>query len=306
MGILTSLIVLQMAEQLDPITSGKATMICDSQSALRNAFKTGPIGVKSTTQDEYDILLEILNLRRTLRTYVTPAWIESTKTMMHLTVEQQINADAHKQAMKRLQDDDQTNMIDLTAILENQTVSVFSNGNIITTSLPQQIITNMHYEPLKDKLKKDNECSDTIFNMVDWHNFHSAIHNYPRAHRISLSKLSHGLWNINAQNHKYYGVPNTCPLCKIAAETLDHVFHCSALTAQEHRETELSQYKAKFQKIKTPPEIKSLILAGITQSPCKSHRHPPAYREAQQPLELKETQTQQAEILVGVSSYKVI
>jgi hypothetical protein len=58
--------------------TGRATIICDSQSALRNAFKTGPIGVKSSTQDEYDILLDILNLRKTLRTSVTPAWIEST------------------------------------------------------------------------------------------------------------------------------------------------------------------------------------------------------------------------------------
>jgi hypothetical protein len=70
--------------------------------------------------------------------------------------------------------------------------------------------------------------------------------------------------------------------------------HCSAPTAKDRWEAELSQYKAKLQKIKIPPEIESLLLAGITQSPCKSHRHPPAYGEAQQHIENREAQTQQA------------
>jgi hypothetical protein len=159
MGILTSLIVLQKAEESYPIKSGRATIISDSQSALQNTFKTGPIGVKSARQDGYDILLDILNLRRTLRTSVTPAWIESTKTMTHLTEEQQINAEAHELAIKWLRDDDQTNTIDLTNILENQTVSVLSNGKIITSGLPQQITTNIHYEPLKEKFKKKNSLT---------------------------------------------------------------------------------------------------------------------------------------------------
>ena len=71
--------------------------------------------------------------------------------MKHLTAEQQINAEAHELAIKWLRDDDQTNTIDLTNILENQTVSVLSNGKIITSGLPQQITTNIHYEPFKEK-----------------------------------------------------------------------------------------------------------------------------------------------------------
>jgi hypothetical protein len=183
--------------------------------------------------------------------------------MKHLTAEQQINAEAHELAIKWLRDDDKTDMIDLTDILENQIVSVLSNGKIITSGLPQQITTNIAIE---GEIEKDNEWLDNICNTVDWRNYHRAIRSYPRAHRMSLSKLSHGLWNTNPQNHKYYGTPNTCPFCHLAGETLDHVFHCSAPTAKDHQEAELNLCSAKLQKIKTPSEIESLLLAEITQS----------------------------------------
>jgi hypothetical protein len=104
--------------------------------------------------------------------------------MKHLTAEQQINAEAHELAIKWLRDDDKTDMIDLTDILENQIVSVLSNGKIITSGLPQQITTNIAIE---GDIEKDNEWLDNIFNTVDWPEPSAAILEHIECHYPSLA-----------------------------------------------------------------------------------------------------------------------
>jgi hypothetical protein len=47
---------------------GSATLICDCQQALRRALKTGPAGIKTATQDEYDLILYIHQLYNQLKT----------------------------------------------------------------------------------------------------------------------------------------------------------------------------------------------------------------------------------------------
>jgi glutaredoxin-related protein len=47
-------------------------VVRDSQKALKQALKEGTIGVKTATQDEYDLVLAIQDIWRSLSIRVTP------------------------------------------------------------------------------------------------------------------------------------------------------------------------------------------------------------------------------------------
>jgi len=74
-------------------------------------------------------------------------------------------------------------------------ISVLHNGEAVTRRLPQLVAAECHYGNLKLKLIKDNKWSEKVFQDIDWTSYHKAILDLPRPQRLSISKLSHGLWN---------------------------------------------------------------------------------------------------------------
>jgi hypothetical protein len=58
-SILASLLILKHVEEQREIKEGRAFITTTGQKALRTALRRGPIGVKSATQAEYDIVLAI-------------------------------------------------------------------------------------------------------------------------------------------------------------------------------------------------------------------------------------------------------
>jgi len=108
------------------------------------------------------------------------------------------NAAAHALAVKRLQSTICTGFDD--AYVADTEITVLHHSIPITNGLPQLILADIHYEPLAKKLKKDNHWTDPTFNSIDWPSYHQAIISLSRPRRISISKLSHGLWNTNTQN----------------------------------------------------------------------------------------------------------
>jgi len=99
---------------------------------------------------------------------------------------------------------------------------------------------------------------------VDWSAYKTAIGRLPRAHRISITKMSHQLWNTNEQNHKYYGQSASCPYCQSHKETLPHVFTCTHQLANHNRTIALEQLQASLRAI-TPVNLFDCILFGLTQ-----------------------------------------
>jgi hypothetical protein len=100
----------------------------------------------------------------------------------------------------------------------------------------------------------------------------------PRSHRVSITKLSQGLWNTNVQNGKFYGHLNTCPYCHTEKETIQHIFVCDHKIAQQERDTALTTYKVTLISKRTPPQLVDTIVAGITigitQSLPRNSDHP--------------------------------
>jgi hypothetical protein len=58
------------------ITEGKAILYNNCQKAIQWAFKEGPVGIKEATQDKYDIIMEITQIRESMSVKVEAIWVE--------------------------------------------------------------------------------------------------------------------------------------------------------------------------------------------------------------------------------------
>jgi ribonuclease HI len=265
-AILVSMIILQHATRSCKVQGGgKVTILSDCQKALRQGLKVGPIGVKEATQDEYDIILNILQIRDEIGIEVALQWVPGHGSYTDVSIEQQLNAAAHQLAIQHLRSN-HTNALKVSIqdLPTSQTVMVLYKSLPVTGGLPQQIINNIHYTPLRDKIMKDNNWTEEIFDSVDWSSFHEAILSVPRSHRVLISKLSHGLWNTNMQNRRFYGHSNICPICNCQPETLEHVFRCNAPQAISFRETAAASFKAGLSSAGTPRIIAESLLQGVS------------------------------------------
>jgi len=150
-GILASLIILKHVEQTSEAIQGSVTIVSDCQWALRQALTGGPAGVKTATQDEYDVILAIHHVQSQLTIQINLMWVESHCTS-DLSEEQQLNMEAYQLAISRLKSSSHQTLVKGEPL--SLTLTVLHEDNIITAGLPQQILTNIHYDPLCKKILK--------------------------------------------------------------------------------------------------------------------------------------------------------
>jgi hypothetical protein len=62
--------------------------------------------------------------------------------------------------------------------------------------------------------------------MVDCSALEECLTHLPRVQQSSYCKLLHGILNTKAQNNRFYGKSNLCPICNLFPETMQDVFHC--------------------------------------------------------------------------------
>jgi hypothetical protein len=268
LGLYAALLIVQWVEELHPLEEGAALLISDSDKALKRVFRVGPIGVKDATQDEYDLILAIRRLHSTLSTKLTHQWTPGHPTASDPRGEQVKNATAHSLAVQRLQEPIHSGFDD--CYIEAPTISVLHKGVPITRGLPQQITADLHYSNLKCKLQKDNNWTEPQFLQVDWDSYHKAIISLPRPRRLTITKLSHNLWNTNSQNQKYYGQEPNCPCCP-ATETQEHVFLCPSSHTVQARESATTALRTTLVSAGTPP----LVLEALLHAFHPLHTSPP-------------------------------
>jgi hypothetical protein len=138
---------------------------------------------------------------------------------------------------------------------------LFLNFFLVTKNENITISTKL---PLQLKIQKDTGWSDTQFHQVAWSSFYAAIRRIPWAHRISITKLAHSLWNMNVQNKKYYSQTDPCPICKKTAETTSHIYQCSHPSAIAIFQDILSAFQSTMSQ-STPPELLTMITSGLRQ-----------------------------------------
>jgi len=151
-------------------------------------------------------------------------------------------------------------------------ISVFHNNKELTDDLYSTIKNLAYTKPLKEKLQKDNSWGEDEFQSVDWDAFYTTIRRTPRSHRISITKLSHQLWNTNLQNNKYYNQSNKCPICQSATEDFNHLFHCPHPSASTNR-TEAMHHLIKTIQPCTPPIILETLNVSLNQWTTTGHVH---------------------------------
>jgi len=262
-GILAALLTLQWMEETHP-GDGTATLYTDCQKAIKNSLKQGPLGIKDATQDEYDIILAIRTIRHQLRTKLMPMWTPGHQETANCRGEQVRNAHAHALAVRRLHSPVASPYDD--NYVAHQIITAYYNSNPITSGLPQQVTSNIHYLPLKRKILRDTKWSEETFNSVDWAAHHSALLLLPRTRRLAVSKLIHGLWNVNRQNAIYYQESSACPYCP-DTETMEHLFCCPSAPAVATRTDAIRTLGSTLKTISTPEVLSAGIISLI---------HPPA------------------------------
>jgi hypothetical protein len=228
---------------------------------LINSLSSGPIGIKDATQDEYDLILEIRQLRNTPRTKIQPLWTPGHPSKEDPRGEQVKNAKAHALAVRQLHSTD-PGLHDDDGF-STHIITVLHNNCPITKGLPQQIIADIHYKPLQDKILKDTSWTIEAFNKVDWNGLHRALLKLPRPRQLSISKYIHGLWDVNEQNHRYYQQPADFPYCS-SRETMLHLLTCSSQEATATGQQSMQIFNKALLATCTPPDVVNTIVNYIS------------------------------------------
>jgi len=226
---------------------------------LKEAFRETPVGVTMATQTNHDLILDIRHLRNLLNSTIQMCHshgYESSSTHpilsapLNVAFIQDPSIQNHSKAV------DTSPLSHVITLLHN---SAAYNGDIKT-----KIHELENQQNLQLKVQKDNQWSDAQFHAVNWAAYYQAYRRVTRSHRISIMKLSHQLWNTNSQNEKFYGQPNTCPICSQHPETVNHVYHCQQSAAVTHCTQALKSLSTTLQN-GTPKVLLDVILDGLQQ-----------------------------------------
>jgi hypothetical protein len=134
---------------------------------------------------------------------------------------------------------------------------------MVTSRLAKVISSAMHEEQLHAHIIKRQGWTSSVFDKVDWEAHNMAYTSHRRTTRISISKLTHGLYHTKYEAHKLYGEDVTCPCCNLLPETLDHVFCCSAPTVTENRVMAKDKLRDSLSRANTPEKLLDTIMHGI-------------------------------------------
>jgi hypothetical protein len=143
-------------------------------------------------------------------------------------------------------------------------ITVVHNGELLTGDIRSTIQDFEYSHPIQATLKKYNSWSSNQFDMVDWGAFFLAIRRVPRSNRVSITKLSHQLWNTKSQNHHDYNCSASCPLCHHPLETPSHVLKCPHSSAVSIRQLAIEDLTKALQ-VRTPQLILEAVLSGLNQ-----------------------------------------
>jgi hypothetical protein len=177
--------------------------------------------VKDTVQAHYDLKVEIRQLLSMLDIPFSPIHIPGQHSY-HTTSIKETNTDQHSNP---------SNTEDNIEQMLTHVITIHHKGVIVTEGLDRVVNHNINKPALKEKLMKDNAWTEEQVESVAWEEYYMALRDILRSHRASIAKLSHKLWHTNQQNQKYYGLPDTCILCK----SIDHIYQCTHPSAATHR-----------------------------------------------------------------------
>jgi hypothetical protein len=131
-------------------------------------FQDSPMGVKTAVQHNYNTLLETCHLRQCLQSGIKCIYIlvrdeplyRSTLTATSIFSWICYTASKHYTVEPLQTAQDHTSMTHVITVLHNQ--------EVISSSLDDIIQCKLQYQPLYNKLLKDNGWTSTQINAIDW------------------------------------------------------------------------------------------------------------------------------------------
>jgi hypothetical protein len=236
---------------------------CGHKRAYKEAFRTSPPGVKTATQPHHDLIMDIRHLRHLVRTVIHPIYspTQSTDATTPLLPSAQLLSPLLQFV---LQPSEAAYEAVLSCTPLSHVITLLHQGKPIDNDVRKFIQDAAYAYPLQQKIQKDTGWSDDLFAKVAWPSFYQAIRCVPRSHRISITKLSHHLWNTNYQNNKYYGETDNCPICQASKETVEHVYGRQHPAASEQRAEIVQQFLHTLAPT-TPAMVLETIKSGLHQ-----------------------------------------
>ncbi len=258
-SIMTALYILT---KVSPST-GQVTLSSNNKKALQDSYGLEPLGVTIANKSDYDLLLEIRRLRQSLPINITTC--HGGEHNERVPEDTPMLLTPIQACQDYLQEASPANLASLLAQLPpSHVITVVQHNEIQYSTLRALIPHTLHCKPLQCKLQQDNQWAAQQFSMVDWVAYQRAFRKHPRAHRISIAKLSHSLWYTNKQNHRYYGETSLCPSCRLITEDVTHIFTCTQPDVVEARTSALAIFKTIMRK-STPPSLHDSIFSGLDQ-----------------------------------------
>lgn len=243
--------------------AGQVTLTSNNKRALQDAFDQAPIGITTATQPDYDLVLEIRRLRTLVKLNINSQLVNTPNGGVPEDTPMLPTPTASCDTFLRSPTKQNKDLL-LAHLLPSHVITVLHSGQRVTSALRALVNRQHHRAPLLQKLQRDNGWTSHQLSLVNWDAFHKAINKHPRSHRISITKLSHALWNTNQQNHRYYGETPLCPSCHSAPEDFQHVFTCQRKDVVETRAAALTILKNAMKKF-TPAPLFDSIFSGLDQ-----------------------------------------
>jgi len=199
-------------------------IICQTKRVHHALIHQTPLGIKHATQSNYDVILEARHLISSLNLDV----------QLHCIPGSLYISNPVPDSIQEWCSTSHPNSLPVTHM-----ISVLHEEHAVHSNLSNLIRNQLHHKPIKGKLHKDDSWKEVTFSSIDWEGYKDAYLSLSHQWQISITKMSHQLWNTNVQNNRYYAETPLCLLCHLHQETADHVYMCTESSALEVRKLQL-------------------------------------------------------------------
>jgi ribonuclease HI len=282
-GLTSCLCILHWICMTEAVNSGKVTIYCDNETALREVFASPRHTNNPYKQLQADI--DLLSYARQLvlhlsaRITVKKEWVKGHFNGPNRQLKHDLNDLADNLAgdynfLKRARAHHPPIVPPLYE------AELIHENHIVTSKLQQIVVSSLHTKPLLQYIAKSANWEQSILEKIDWAAHKRAIHQFTGTSRIGVTKHAHALYHTNKKANQLYGTTDLCPCCNVNVENLAHVFSCPATEARQHRNTMREQLEARLKQINTPPKIVQAMIQGLQQweiticSPTGSYKAP--------------------------------
>jgi hypothetical protein len=198
LGILSSLYISYQAEVTYPIKRGAAIYHCDCSEALTTALTKHRPSVGTATQDNHDIIMEIFQIRKYLKTTITIGKVQKDKDYKIQPPDvASLEEAAHIAHTFGSKSPNRLVPRSSTMLLPGHKISVQVQTTILTSKESADITTSIHKPGLIKKIEKDTKWSYQVMQAVDWQSLGRAASTISRPARIKFTKLMFSLHQTN-------------------------------------------------------------------------------------------------------------